>query len=648
VPPRGLPGNANLEQLKKGAKSFQRAVRAGDAGAAEVVREFHPRLPDAQPGSPELNGFTRTDAQLVIARQFGLSSWPKLKAHLELVARYARSPHNEPVGGPLADERAVIDEFLRLACLTYGDDDPDRLRRAQSLLQEHDWLARASIHTIAATGEVDAAHELLDRDPSQASLVGGPHGWEPLLYLTFSRVPLGPGRSAVAVARLLLEHGADPNAGYLWEGLVPPFTALTGALGGGGMMPKHPEELALARLLLEVGADANDGQALYNRGWGGDEDEDWLELLLEFGLGSGGGGPWRRLLGERQDSPQAMMEDLLMAAAHHGLTERVRRLLARGVDPEGRGSRHPIYQGRSPAQEAALAGHLDIVAPLVDAGASWEHDPVDELVAAAMAADRDSVHRLLSADPGVRERAIERRPDQLVRAAGQDSYDAVALLIELGFDVNARPRTAPLHEAAMRGNLPAIRLLLDHGADPNVHDTAYDATPAGWAEHHGQREAQQLLEALEQPDAPSPLIDEAGAIATSRMGAAMRTVTAAFTAVSEGRFDELGSMLAAEIDWRGLADEDGQIPRCRGRGEALERMRIGLLANGEVSVSAFVEEGDRVLAHVHRVGDDELEPPERFLVAEVHDGQITDLRGYATEPEARDALHAGSPPDDEP
>ncbi len=64
MPPRGLPGNANLEQLKNGAKSFQRAVHAGDSGAAEVVREFYPRLSDALPGSPELNGFTRTDAQL--------------------------------------------------------------------------------------------------------------------------------------------------------------------------------------------------------------------------------------------------------------------------------------------------------------------------------------------------------------------------------------------------------------------------------------------------------------------------------------------------------------------------------------------------------------------------------------------------------
>jgi ankyrin repeat protein/ketosteroid isomerase-like protein len=628
VPPRGLPGNANLEHLKKGAKSFQRAVRAGDPGAAEVVNEFHPRLGSAAPGSPELAGFTRADAQLVVARQFGFASWPRLKAHLELVARYARSPHDEPVGGPLADDAAVVDEFLRLACLTYGDDDVDRLRRARSLLDEHEWLPRASIHTIAATGEVDAARELLDRDPSQASLVGGPHRWEPLLYLAYSRVALGPGRSPLAVARLLLEHGADPNAGFLWEGLVPPFTALTGVLGGGGALPLHPEQLALARLLLGAGADPNDGQALYNRGWGPDPQEDWLELLFEFGLGSGDGGPWRRLLGERQDSPRAMVEDLLMAAAGHGLTDRVRRLLARGVDPDGRGSRHPIYKGRSPVQEAALSGHMDVVALLVEAGASWEHDAVDELVAAAMAADRNTVDRLLAADPGLRERALERRPDQLVRAAEQDSYEAAALLIELGFDVNARPRTAALHEAAMRGNLPLIRLLLEHGADPNLRDTAYDATPAGWAEHHGQTEAQQLL-----------------AGATSQVGAAMRTVAAAFTAVSAGRFDELRAMLGAEIDWRGLPDEDGEIPRCRGRGEALERMRVDWLANGPVSVSEFVEEGERVLAHV-RTGEGP-EPPERFVVAEVHEGRITQLRGYATEPEARDALHEGWPPDRE-
>jgi len=444
-----------------------------------------------------------------------------------------------------------------------------------------------------------------------------------------------------------LEHGADPNAGYLWEGLIPPFTALTGALGGGGAIPKHQEELALARLLLEAGADANDGQALYNQGWGPNPGEAWLELLFEFGLGTGDGGPWRRLLGERQDSPRKMLEDLLIAAAGHGLTDRVRGLLARGVDPEGRETMHPSYRDRSPVQQAALNGHMDIMSLLVDAGACWDHDEVDELVATAMSGDPAGVGRLLAANPGLRERAIERCPDQLVRAAEQNSYDAVAALIELGFDVDARNRTAPLHEAAMRGNVPVIRLLLDHGADPNIHDTGYGATPAGWAEHHEQRDAQQLLEALEQPN-PLARSTEARAVPATGPGAAMRTVAAAFTAVAEGRFDELGPLLAEDLDWQGLPDEDGGIPRCRGRDQALERMRIGLLANSKVSVSAFVEEGNHVIAHVHRVGDDETGPPERFLVAEVHDGQITHLTGYATEPEAQRALDAGAPPDTSP
>lgn len=655
MPPRGLPGNANLEQLRNGAKGFQRAVRAGDPGAAAVVNEFHPRLGSAQPGSPELDVFTRADAQLVVARQFGFPSWPRLKAHLELVADYARSPHHEPVGGPLADEAEIVDEFLRLVTLNYGDDDPDRLARAEALLFEHDWLATANVYTIAATGELDAARDLLADDPAAASRVGGPYRWEPLLYLTYARLPLSAGRSPLAVARLLLEHGADPNAGYLWEGLIPPFTALTGALGGGGTIPKHPQELALARLLLEAGADANDGQALYNQGWGESAGEEWLELLFEFGLGSGDGGPWRRRFGERQDSPQKMLEDLLIAAAKHGLTDRVRRLLARGVDPRGERTEHPIYRGRSPVQEAALNGHMDIVAILVDAGAVWEHDQVDELISTAMSGDRDAVQQLLATDAGLRERAIERSPDQLVRAAEQDSYDAVALLIELGFNVNARSRTAPLHEAAMRGNLPVIRLLLEHGADPNLRDTGYDATPAGWAEHHEQPEAYALLAALEQPNPRTPedpadaLLGDGGPARAGGPvvpGAAMRTVAAAFTAVSERRFDDLAELVAPDIDWRGIAEADGSVPRCTTREQAIERMQIGLLAGGQVSVSAFVEDGNSVLAHVHRIADDNdpdedeeaLPRAERFVVAEVSDGLIVRMCGYASEQEARDDL----------
>ncbi len=222
---------------------------------------------------------------------------------------------------------------------------------------------------------------------------------------------------------------------------------------------------------------------------------------------------------------------------------------------------------------------------------------------------------------------------------------AVALLIELGFDVNARSRTAPLHEAAMRGNLPVIRLLLDHGADPNIHDTGYDATPAGWAEHHGQHEAQQLLEALEHPDPATPSTEE-----PCRPDHAAGSGDANRDGRVHGRVG--GTVRRARID-AGRGDRLAGPPR-RGRPDPPLPWTRRRRSNGCGSACSPTarcrsarssKQGDRVLAHVHRVGDDELGPPERFLVAEVHDGQITHLRGYATEPEAHDALHAGAPPD---
>jgi ankyrin repeat protein len=129
------------------------------------------------------------------------------------------------------------------------------------------------------------------------------------------------------------------------------------------------------------------------------------------------------------------------------------------------------------------------------AGATSGVDGLGAFLSAAMAGDRGAVRRLRASDPGLSARAIAEHPDQLVLAAEKYSLDAARLLIELGFDVNARPRTAPLHEAAMRGNVEMIELLLEHGADPTLRDRAFDAIPAGWAEHHGQTEAQAYLAA---------------------------------------------------------------------------------------------------------------------------------------------------------
>jgi siroheme synthase (precorrin-2 oxidase/ferrochelatase) len=81
----------------------------------------------------------------------------------------------------------------------------------------------------------------------------------------------------------------------------------------------------------------------------------------------------------------------------------------------------------------------------------------------------------------------------------------VPRLIELGFDVNhAARQDAPieqewetaLHVAAGNGDVATAQLLLAAGADPNVVDHRFDATPLGWAEHFEQPALVELLAPL--------------------------------------------------------------------------------------------------------------------------------------------------------
>jgi len=56
------------------------------------VREFHPRLAGAAAGSPGLARFPLAAAQLVIARQYGIGSWARLRRDVAAVIRPVASP----------------------------------------------------------------------------------------------------------------------------------------------------------------------------------------------------------------------------------------------------------------------------------------------------------------------------------------------------------------------------------------------------------------------------------------------------------------------------------------------------------------------------------------------------------------------------
>src|SRR5260221_5345307 len=254
---------------------------------------------------------------------------------------------------------------------------------------------------MAAVGDVTAAAALLADDPAQASTPGGPHDWEPLLYLAYSRLDsTAAGHSTLDVARLLLASGADPNAGYLWEGTYP-FTALTGALGEGGdavNQPRHQFWLPLARLLLDAGADPNDSQGLYNRMFAASNDH--LRLLSSYGLGSGTGGPWRARLGSALPSPSQMLQDQLLWAAEHNLIARVTLLLAHDVDPDGLGFWFTGAERRTAYHRAMLAGNTEAAQLLVAAGARrTASDPAQDLLSPGLSVAQHRVAERFPPDP---------------------------------------------------------------------------------------------------------------------------------------------------------------------------------------------------------------------------------------------------------
>ncbi len=367
VPSLPLPENASLEHLKSQAKLLQDLIRSGDPGGLDLVEEFHPRIEDAR--SADLSRFKRTEAQLLVARLYGFVSWNELRTHLDLLAEVARP---DPADGI---QENPADRFVALACVSYAPGDVGgRIDEARSLLASEPGLAVASIAAMAVTGAHGPLADAIESDPGLIDRPCGPNDWPPILYCTYSRVePAGaatsPGseRSTLSAARLLLEAGADPDAGFLWRGLVPPFTALTGALGGGELdQPRHRDGLALARLLLEAGADPNDGQALYNNGLAGSpiDDVDHLELLTEFGLGAAADGPWYRRFGSRLTPPAELLTDELEIAATRGLPRRMRFLLDHGLDAD-----RPVGRsGQRPADLASHGGHTEVLAVLAEVG----------------------------------------------------------------------------------------------------------------------------------------------------------------------------------------------------------------------------------------------------------------------------------------
>ncbi len=470
-----LPEQPNLDQLRKQARDLQRGVRSGDQRALGAAG-----IDQADPS------FARHSAQRALAHRYGFPSWSRLKRHV--VAITERSWVYTAAGS----DESPPDRFLRLACVNYSAVDTDVVAAA-ALLRQHPEVPTQSLAAAAVCGDVQEVRRLLAARPDAAGAPSGPYGWPPLMYVTYGRYAVDADRT-LAVACLLLEAGADPNDGRFFLGLPTPFTVLTGVFGGGEPDPApHPHATVLARLLLSAGADANDAQTLYNRMFS--PADDFLEVLFEFGLGRGDGGPWPRLLPDVLPAPDAILDGLISWAATHDQRARVALLAAHGVDLD-----RPASNGLRPVELARRSGHQPIVDLLVSAGAApADDDPVETFLAAVLAGDVEVAH---AAPAALIQAARRARPGLIVWAAGLQRVAAVELLVELGFDVNAfarsdlmleQPWQSALHTAVERDDAPLARRLLELGADPTLRDRRFDGTPFDWARHLGRAALVDLL-----------------------------------------------------------------------------------------------------------------------------------------------------------
>jgi ankyrin repeat protein len=438
-----LPANPNLDYDRKQAKALLKAYQAGDAEATERVRAAHPRLENVLDKTIPLDEFKLSDAQLVIAREYGFSSWPKLKHHIETVQagldktfeQFAEAVQHENV----AQVRALLKTTPALATRindpAMNFDAPaiviaasrNNRELVDTLIEngadvnaKSEWWAGAygtlhntnpemvtyliergakvDIHAATMRGMMDVLDTLLAADPALVN-AKGPDGQRPL---HFSR--------STAMIDYLLEHGADINARDVDHcGTAAQY-----------LVAEHPD---LARHLLGRGAEA--------------------DIFMACALGD-----------------SALVKTILDTDS-----DVVNKRIG-GVDyppvppaPGGHIYTYNLGANRSPFQIARKYSQDAVLQLLLE-----NSSPLRRFVAACERADAETVRTILKDSPDIAQTLSDQDKRLLVDAAWNHDLAGVKLMLEAGFD-SAAARTdgfTALHCAAFHGFVDIVKLLLQY------------------------------------------------------------------------------------------------------------------------------------------------------------------------------------------
>ncbi|MGH9161790.1 MAG: ankyrin repeat domain-containing protein, partial [Vicinamibacteraceae bacterium] len=82
---------------------------------------------------------------------------------------------------------SAADAFIRAASVPFDAHASGTLDEAERLRAAHPSVTAANVYAAAVAGNDVAVRGFLTEDATSASRKGGPHGWDPLTYLCFSR-----------------------------------------------------------------------------------------------------------------------------------------------------------------------------------------------------------------------------------------------------------------------------------------------------------------------------------------------------------------------------------------------------------------------------------------------------------------------------
>jgi ankyrin repeat protein len=472
---RSLSPYSSREILRGEAKRWLKAIAAGDL---EALAHFRQAFPD-HTGVPKLR-----HVQHALAREYGFPSWAALKQEIEDQARTSADRVR------LFLEKSVNRYGTDPSTQKWGSYERDGSARgavAARLLDRHPEIARDSIHAAVAAHDLAAVLTFLRKTPGAASDRSTFDGWPPLVRLAYARVPIEAASSnALAIATLLLDAGADPNAG--WSDGINAFIVLVGIIGDGeGHQTPHPLAEPFARLLIARGADPFAPQALYNTSLGPDSTF-WLDLLWSESEKRGETHKWtgpapKELGGEK--IPNAMAYLLGNAVPNH--IHRTRWLLEHGADARGINfySREPVIK------HAVLAGREDVAELLIRCGATRpELTEYEKFLAATTAGDIATMRELALRHPD-----FLRRHEVMFSVIRLQRADVAETLLDLGTspDVGDDMNFRALHYTTHCGAAEIARLLIARGAEIDPFELRYGGTPLTHAAYQDRANMIELL-----------------------------------------------------------------------------------------------------------------------------------------------------------